>query len=227
MSGRRIRGAALAAGIATACIAVAPPVDAIADRTLAGHMLQHMLLTTAAAPLIVIGSPVLLALRVAPAPARRSLARLGRRRALHLLASPALGWTLLPALQAGVYATPLLAATERSEPLHAAVHAALLAAGLLFWRPVLGADPMPRLPALARVGYLLAAMPASDAIGIWLIASAGVHYPAAVTTGIADQRRAGTIMLSGSFVLGAAALWAAWSWVRRDELRTALREGMP
>jgi putative membrane protein len=227
MHSRHIRGAALAAGLATAGLAVAPPVDAVAGRTLAGHMLQHMLLTMAAAPLIVIGSPVLHALRVAPKRARRPLARAGRGGVLHMLASPALGWTLLPAVQAIVYATPLLAASERSEPLHAGVHAALLASALLFWRPVLGADPMPRLPPLARVGYLLAAMPASDAVGVWLIASAGVHYPAAVTTGIADQRRAGTVMLLGSFVLGAAALSAAWGWVRRDELRTVLREGAP
>ncbi len=62
--------------------------------------------------------------------------------------------------------------------MHAAVHAALLGAALLFWRPVLGADPIRRLAPLAQVGYLLAAMPAGDVVGVWLVASAGVHYPA-------------------------------------------------
>jgi putative membrane protein len=224
---RSRRTAALAAGVVLACAAVAPPADALADRTLAGHMLQHMLLTMAAAPLIVIGSPVALLLRHAPGRTRRPLARAGRGRVMHALASPVLGWSLLPAVQAAVYATPLLRLSERDDVLHAAVHAALLAAALLFWRPVLGADPMPRPAPLARVGYLLAAMPASDVIGVWLIASAGVHYPPDVTTGLADQRRAGVIMLCGSFVLGAAALAAAWGWVRRDELRTALRESAP
>jgi putative membrane protein len=222
-----MRSAALAAGIATACAAVSPPVDAIADRTLAGHMLQHMLLTMAAAPLIVIGSPILHVLRHAPRRARRPLAELRGGRALHVLASPVLGWGLLPAVQAAVYATPLLADSERSAPLHAAVHAALLAAGLLFWRPVLGADPLPRLAPPARVGYLLAAMPASDVVGAWLVGSAGLHYPLDVVGGIGDQRRAGVVMLCGSFVLGAAALSSAWGWVRRDELRAALREGAP
>jgi putative membrane protein len=221
---RRTRTAALAAGVAVACIAVAPPVDAVADRTLAAHMLQHMLLTMAAAPLIVIGSPVALALRHAPARARRPLAAAGRSRTARIAGSPLLGWSLLPALQAVVYATPVLRVSARDEAVHAAVHVALLAAALLFWRPVLGADPMPRLAPLARVGYLLAAMPASDVIGVWLIASGSLHYPHDVATGIADQRRAGAVMLSGSFVLGAAALAAAWDWVQRDELRTALRE---
>jgi cytochrome c oxidase assembly factor CtaG len=224
MIGRRARNAALAAGIATAALAVAPPVDAVADRTLAGHMLQHMLLTVAAAPLIVIGSPIALGLRAAPPRARRALAGAGRSRAAHVIAAPALGWALLPVVQLAVYTTPLLQISARDEWVHAAVHAALLGAALLFWRPVLGADPIRRLAPLAQVGYLLAAMPASDVVGVWLVASAGLHYPATVTMGLGDQRRGGAIMLAGSFVLASAALRCAWRWVRRDELRTLVSE---
>jgi len=224
VTGRRARTTALAAGAAVAGLAVAPPIDAVADRTLAGHMLQHMLLTMAAAPLIVIGSPIALALRRAPRRGRRALAGLGRGRAAHLIASPALGWALLPAVQIVVYTTPLLRISAQDDRVHAAVHAALLGAALLFWRPVLGADPIRRLAPLAQVGYLLAAMPASDVVGVWLIASAESHYPAAVATGLGDQRRAGAIMLAGSFVLATAALRCAWRWVRRDELRTAIAE---
>ena len=44
------------------------------------------------------------------------------------------------------------------------------------------------LPRWPRSGYLLAAMPASDVVGVWLVASADVHYPATVTTGLGDQR---------------------------------------
>jgi cytochrome c oxidase assembly factor CtaG len=225
--GRRARTAALAAGVTVAAVAVAPPIDAVADRTLAGHMLQHMLLTLAAAPLIVIGSPVALALRRSPRPARRALAGIGRNRAAHMVAAPALGWALLPAVQVVVYTTPLLRISARNDAVHAGVHAALLGAALLFWRPVLGADPIRRLTPLPRVAYLLAAMPASDVVGVWLVASAGVHYPATVTAGLGDQRRAGAIMLAGSFVLGVAALRCAWRWVRRDELRAAVLERVP
>jgi putative membrane protein len=221
---RRTRTAALGAGVATAAVAVLPPVDAIADRALAAHMAQHMLLTMAAAPLIVIGSPIALGMRHAAPGMRRRLAALGRGRAAHALASAGLAWTLLPVVQVAVYATPLLRVSDRDELVHAAVHAALLATALLFWRPVLGADPIRRLRPLAQVGYLLAAMPASDVVGVWLIGSTTVHYPPDVTTGVADQRRAGAIMLAGSFVLGAAALRCAWRWVRRDELRAAIVE---
>ncbi len=224
MIGRRARNTALAAGIAIAALAMAPPVDAFADRTLAGHMLQHMLLTVAAAPLLVIGSPIALGLRAARPGARRALAAAGRSRVTHLIAAPALGWALLPVVQLAIYTTPLLRISARDEWVHAAVHAALIGAALLFWRPVLGADPIPRLAPLAQVGYLLAAMPASDVVGVWLVASAGLHYPPWVTTGLGDQRRAGAIMLAGSFVLATAALRCAWRWVRRDELRTVISE---
>ena len=152
MIGRRARTAALAAGVAGAAVAVAPPIDAVADPTLAGHMLQHMLLTMAAAPLIVIGSPIAVALRRTPPGARRALAGFGRGRAAHLITSPTLGWALLPALQIVVYTTPLLGLSAQNDAVHAAVHAALLGAALLFWRPVLGADPIRRLAPLAQVG---------------------------------------------------------------------------
>ena len=166
-------------------------------------MLQHMLLTMAAAPLIVIGSPIAVALRRTPPGARRALAGFGRGRAAHLITSPMLGWALLPAVQVVVYTTPLLGLSAQNDAVHAAVHAALLGAALLFWRPVLGADPIRRLAPLAQVGYLLAAMPASDVVGVWLVASAGVHYPATVTTGLGDQRagrrdHAGRLVRAGS-----------------------------
>lgn len=227
MTARPARTAALAAGIAVAAIAVSPPVDARADPALWTHMLQHMALTMVAAPLVVIGSPVSLLLRHAPAARRRRLAAHGGGRAARVLSAPLLAWTLLPAVQIAVYTPALLDRAAADEAVHAGVHVALFAAALLFWRPILGVDPMPRLEPLARVGYLLAAMPASDVVGVWLIASAGVHYPAHVTTGLGDQRRAGAVMLSGSVVLGAAALRAAWRWVERDHLRAVVREQAP
>jgi cytochrome c oxidase assembly factor CtaG len=100
----------------------------------------------------------------------------------------------------------------------------LFGSALLFWRPVLGADPLHRPAPVMRVAYLLSAMPFNDVIGVWLVASSRVQYPASTAPGLSDQRQAGVVMLAGSFVLGAAALAAAWSWIRLDERRAVLRE---
>lgn len=225
MSGRRARSLALAAGLAAAAVTVAPPVDAVADRSLSAHMAQHMVLTMVAAPLIMIGSPVSLLLRRLPRPAARRLVAYAERSSwLRVLTAPLLGWGLLSALQLAIYLTPLFELAEQHPLLHAGEHLALFAAALLFWRPIVGADPLRRPSPVIQVVYLLTAMPFSDVIGVWLIASPHVVYPAYAAGGLADQRRAGAVMLAGSFVLGAAALAAAWSWVKLDDRRAVLRE---
>ncbi len=108
--------------------------------------------------------------------------------------------------------------------MHAAEHLALFAAALLFWRPLVGVDPLRRLHPLAQVGYLLAAMPASDVIGIWLIFSTHVQYASYARDGLGDQKRAGVIMLAGSLPLGLTAFSTAWRWVQRDHRRTLVAE---
>ena len=221
---RRARTRCLACGLGLAAAAVCPPVDAMADRTLAAHMGQHMLLTMAAAPLVVIGSPLALALRLARPGAARRMARLRTSRAVHLAASPLLAWSLLAGVQWLVYFTPLFELAERNQAVHAAEHLALFGAALMFWRPLVGVDPLHRLHPLAQVGYLLAAMPASDVIGIWLIFSTHAQYTGYAATGLADQQRAGEIMLAGSLPLGLTALTTAWRWAQRDHRRTLVAE---
>lgn len=224
---RSQRTAILAAGIVVCLAAVSPPFDERADATLTAHMAQHMLLALVGTALIVLGSPVLLALRVLPRRTARRAVRIGHGRAMRLVTAPLVGWVLLPALMIAVHTPALFDLAVRHERVHALEHVALVVAGLLFWRPVLGADPMRRLHPVAAVAYLLAAMPAQDTVGIWLMSSRGIEYPAYAGSGLADQHRAGVVMLTGSFLLGAVALWNAWRWVQLDERRTALPRGGP
>src|SRR5204862_6267079 len=102
---RRTRTLLLVAGAAVVAAAVSPPVDTVADRTLAAHMGQHMLLTMVAAPLIVIGSPLALGLRLSPPRVRRWTIAAGHGRLARAATAPLLGWLLLPVVQASVYVT--------------------------------------------------------------------------------------------------------------------------
>jgi putative membrane protein len=221
MRQRRWRSVSLAAGIAVAAFAVSPPMDERADATLTAHMVQHMLLGLVAPALVVIGSPLLLLLGVCPRPVGRRLVRLGHARWAAFVTAPLLGLLLLPGVQLVLHTTGLFELAVEHEPIHIAEHAVLFCAGLLFWRPVLGADPVPRLHPWAQVAYLLIAMPLGDVVGVWLMASRGIEYPAYAAPGLADQHRAGAVMLSGSFLLGAAALSSSWRWVQLDHRRTA------
>jgi putative membrane protein len=221
------RTAVLVAGLAVCLAAVSPPFDERADTTLTAHMTQHMLLALVGPALIQLGSPVLLALRLLPRRWARRAVGVGHRRAVRLATAPLIGWALLPALLFAVHAPGLFEVAARDPRAHAAEHLALVAAGLLFWRPVLGADPARRLHPVAAVAYLLAAMPAQDVVGVWLMSSRGIEYPTYAAAGLADQHRAGVVMLTGSFLLGAVALWHAWRWVQLDERRAAVSRGGP
>jgi cytochrome c oxidase assembly factor CtaG len=53
---RPSRLAFLASGIAVLIVALLPPFDAVADRQLSVHMVQHLLIVFVAAPLIVAGA---------------------------------------------------------------------------------------------------------------------------------------------------------------------------
>lgn len=64
-----------ATGLLAVAIALESPADAWSDWYLRVHMVQHELLTIVAAPLLVLGSPVLPLLREIPLRVRRSVAQ--------------------------------------------------------------------------------------------------------------------------------------------------------
>jgi cytochrome c oxidase assembly factor CtaG len=186
---------------------------AIGDRTLVVHMVGHALLVAVAPPLIVLGRPVSLALRVYSPPARERLLGIMRSRAARALLNPALVWIAFVATQFAFHMTALYDLAERHVWLHELEHGALLVTALVFWSVALAAEPLPRrLSAPARFALLMSAMPASDAVAIYLIA----HGHAA----------AGAAMAAGMMPLGVAAVAVGWSWIATEERHATLREAL-
>jgi putative membrane protein len=79
------------AGIAALMIAIASPIDYWSDTYLTAHVVQHILLSFVAAPLIVLGAPWLPVLRGLPGPARRALGQLAQRTQLRRNQAPPTG----------------------------------------------------------------------------------------------------------------------------------------
>ncbi|MGB9376350.1 MAG: cytochrome c oxidase assembly protein, partial [Mycobacteriales bacterium] len=131
------------------------------------HMIAHMLLSMVVPIGLVLGAPVTLALRTLPGPRTpgESSPRQLLTAALHsgpvrFVTHPvvALGWFVAGFF--GLYFTNLFPALMRSHLGHVAMQVHFLAVGFLFFSVVLAVDPLPRrMPAIARVGLLLAAMP--------------------------------------------------------------------
>jgi cytochrome c oxidase assembly factor CtaG len=196
-------------------------------------MVQHLALALVAAPLLVAGAPVALALRALPRGGRHGLADVIRSKPARVLTHPLVTWTLFAATMIGTHLTGLYEATLRDPALHAAEHVLYLGTAVLFWLPVLGAEPIPHRPAwAARMLYLLTAMPAMGFAGIVLSTDEHVRYAAYLAparrlgvSALADQHAAGAIMwVGGSAIAAVLTMVAAWTALMQEERRAVARE---
>ena len=205
------RTLSFAVGLALLALAAAPPLAAWAHGDLRGHMVQHVLVGMLAPLGLVLGAPVALALRSLPVPAARRVARALRSRAVRAVSHPAAAAVLNVGGMVALYATPLYAATLSSPGLHAAVHAHVLAAGVLFtWSVLGGPDPAPHpAPFGTRLGVLTLAIAAHAVLGKLMY---GYGWPRGVAGG-AEVRAAAEVMYYGGDLaegLVLVALFARW-----------------
>lgn len=226
------RTASFICGLVLLTVALESGLDSYGERLASVHMVQHLLIALVVAPLLVAGAPITLTLRATGGTARSSLARLLRSRFVRALGRWQVSWSLLPAVIVVWHLSPLYEAGLRHPLLHDLEHVVLLSAALVFWAPVLGADPVRHAPGwVGRLLYLLGAMPVMSAVGIALATGHSVRYPAYLVPAralgispLADQHLAGMIMWSGDAVLGVIALAIAWHGLLQDERRALARD---
>ncbi|HEY4279653.1 MAG TPA: cytochrome c oxidase assembly protein [Conexibacter sp.] len=227
------RSLCFALGVLAVLTALLSGLDGWAERLLSVHMAQHLVLVFVAAPLLVAGAPVSLALRALPRDDARALARALRSRPVRVLVNPAIAWTLFGAVTLATHLTGFYELALQHPLIHALEHLLYLGSAILFWLPALGGEPLPyRLGFVARMVYVLGAMPAMAFVGIALVLESSLRYPSyaapARALGIdalANQHAAGMLMWSGSGLLAAAlTIIAAWSALMREERRQLARE---
>ena len=231
-----LRVAAWLAGVATIAVALVSAVDVYADSVFSVHMVQHLLLAMVAPPLLALGAPMTLALRPAtPRVRRRFLLPILHSRIVTAISWPPVGWTVFAVVMWATHFSPLFNAALENEQLHVLEHASYIAAGLLFWWPVIGADPARwRLRPIGRMVYLAAQMPFNTAVGLAIYFAPTVLYAHYATLDrtwgpdpFTDQQFAGIIMWgAGDIILLAALTLAIAAWLRADEqhsLRTEER----
>jgi putative membrane protein len=182
-------------GAVAVAVALLPPIDHLAETSLAAHMLQHLLLVAAGAPLMALGRP-LTVLVMAGAPVRAVVRRAGPL-VRELLARPIAVWvghtTML-----WLWHVPLFYMAALADPLlHALEHLTLLGAGLLFWLVVAEPGVHARFGSVAAAGYLFAAAMQCGTLGALMTLSTTPWYPEAASAAsdpLVDQQLAGVLM---------------------------------
>ncbi len=208
------RLASFLGGLATLLVAVASPLDAFAGLLLQVHMVQHLLLMMVVPPLLLLGAPLVALLRGLPSVVAKDwigpfLAWPALRRAFTRLTHPVVCWSAL-ALATWLWHLPALYQLAlRSPAWHAVEHATFLAAGMLFWWPVV--QPWPSRAAWPRWTmplYLLLADVQNTIFAAFLTFSERVLYPAYASvprlgglSALDDQVAAGAIMWVPASVL--------------------------
>lgn len=235
---RRIRGWSVwrtrffLAGVGAAVIALAGPVAAYENALFWVHMVQHLVVVMVAAPLILLGAPVTLALRAGPDGLRGAVRSIVSARPVKVLAHPAIAWIGLAAVMVVSHFSAVYNAALENELIHIAEHAAYIGAALLFWWPVIGIDPgSRRLAWPLRVVYIAGTMPLQAFLGLALYSADRVLYEHYATlqrswgpTPLADQQLAGVVMwVGGEFVTVAALAAVIVAWMT-DEERVSARE---
>jgi putative membrane protein len=198
---------AFVSGVFLLWAAVGSPLSVLDHQLLTVHMVQHLLLMTVAAPLILLGAPVIALFHAIPL--RFVTGILGpylRWPAVHwfgrILTHPIFCWLASTTTVIAWHVPGLFEIGMRSERWHAAEHASFFVAGLLFWWPVV--RPWPGLAEGTRWFsplYLFLATLPCDAISAFLTFCNRIVYPHYLSvhplfglSPLADQASAGALM---------------------------------
>ncbi len=143
-------------GLAVIWNAIASPLDGFADALLSAHMVEHLLLMSFAAPLLLLGYPVVPLLRglprgvtvrlLGPLIRIRWLSRLG-----HLMIVPLIAWLAMNLAFLGWHVPAAYDFALEHEHWHEVEHLCFLGTSILFWWPII--RPWPTREDIA--GWLL------------------------------------------------------------------------
>jgi putative membrane protein len=197
------------AGLLTMWVAADWPIHDVAEGSLYSvHMLQHLMLSLVAAPLLLIGTPDWLLRRLLQPPLVGRVARFVTR--------PFMGLVLFNVVIVISHVPAVVDASTHSELTHFGLHSALFLTALCMWSPVV--NPLIELPKLSYPGrmvylFLQSLVPTVPASFLTFGTTVLYHHYETVPrlwgiSALTDQRVAGLLMKIG----GGAILWTVIAW---------------
>jgi cytochrome c oxidase assembly factor CtaG len=229
------RATCFAAGLGLIVLALLSPIGTYDQALFSLHMTEHLLLTVGAAPLLLLGKPLVPLLWGLPEEERRGAARLLHPRGAlfgicSALARPTVALGLFTVTFALWHVPALYDAAQGQTLVHYAEHGMFFTTALLFWWPVIHPGGGARtLGKIAAIAYISVPMLEGTLIGALLTFAQRPFYATYIAaprlTGLSpveDQQLAGLIMwIPGGLVYGVAVLWLLASVLRDEEAAEA------
>jgi len=216
-------------------IALVSPVHAWGQVLFSAHMTQHEILMLVAAPLLVLGRPLVTFLWALPLRGSRSLGNIAKitwlNRLWRTFTIPLVAW-FVHAIALWVWHVPILfEAVLHHEWVHTAQHLSFFISALLFWWALIH-GPQGAMGYGAAVLYLFTTSIHSGVLGALITVAGSVWYPSYVgltsswgLTPLEDQQLGGLIMWIPAglvYVIAGLALFAGW--LREADVRAVKRE---
>jgi cytochrome c oxidase assembly factor CtaG len=230
----RWRAASFYAGLATIVVALVGPIDTYASKLFWVHMIQHVLLLTVAAPLIVLAAPWMSLWRPLPLGFRRDAAGAVARDAWAAPLRAAGRWLGRPLGAFLAFNVNLILwhipamydLTLRHLAIHVLEHTTFLLFGVLLWCQVISSPPLRvRLREDMAVYYMVASAVVSWVLSLVLAFAPSPLYPAYAhiagrpggISALADQQIAGGVMLGpGSVSITLFVFLGLYRWLGVD-----------
>jgi cytochrome c oxidase assembly factor CtaG len=216
-------------------VALVSPLHPWGRVLFAAHMTQHEVLMLVAAPLLVLGRPVIVFLKALPAPSANRLAAISNtsvwQSIWRSLSNPFAAWLIHGVILWIWHVPSLFEATIDDEFIHTLQHASFLFSAILFWWAVMHGRQRRAAYGLA-VLYMFTTALHTGLLGLLITFARSVWYPAYSETTqswgltpLEDQQLGGLIMwIPAGLVYVVAGLAFFTGWLRESEARVQRRE---
>lgn len=233
---RRWRTGLFMLGLVVVLFTLNSPLDGWSDQYLAAHMAQHELLALVAAPLLLLGEPLMVMWRGIPLDGRRVTARWAVQQRWpvrlfetleHFFRRPAVSWLTFVILFSAWHLPSLYDLATEYVVIHALEHICFIFGGLVFWSQFIPSRPFrPTIKPLAQALYFGLAAMWGNVLGWAFMFSTTPSYPyyaslprtADMISAIVDQHIAGAIMDIADLVAFISCIMVAIAlWLQADE----------
>jgi putative membrane protein len=213
-------------------LALVSPLDALSGELFSAHMVQHLILILATAPLLVLSDFQLAFLWTLPRGQAQTIGSSANQTRRSVLTHPVFVWILFTATMWIWHASTLYESALRNEGIHTLEHLLFLFTAILFWWVLFKHTRPDHLHYAMTVPFLFLTVMRSGILGALMTFTSQPWYATYASstphwglTALQDQQIAGLIMwMPGGAVFTLLTIGYFAAWLRALERRSAKRE---